>query len=65
MEPSEKKYEPVKSVIAEETFCCGFKRCPSAKVYEDGSMDLDDDGQHIEFTSDQAKALKALLNCKI
>lgn len=29
-------------VIHEETMCCGFKRCPTVKIFDDGSMELTD-----------------------
>lgn len=30
-------------IIHQETMCCGYKRCPTVKVFEDGSMELTDD----------------------
>jgi hypothetical protein len=30
-------------LIHQETMCCGSKRCPSVKVFEDGSIELSDD----------------------
>lgn len=33
-------------VIHEETMCCGYKKCPTVRVFEDGSVELsDDDGE--------------------
>lgn len=29
-------------VIHEETMCCGYKKCPIVKVYDDGSVELVD-----------------------
>lgn len=29
-------------IVHEETMCCGFKKCPSVKVFEDGSVELSD-----------------------
>lgn len=29
-------------VVHQETMCCGYKRCPTVKVFEDGSMELTD-----------------------
>ena len=29
-------------VIHQETMCCGFKRCPTVVVFEDGSMQISD-----------------------
>ena len=33
-------FEP--KVIHAEEMCCGYKRCPSVKLYEDGSVELTD-----------------------
>jgi len=30
-------------MVHQETLCCGFKRCPTVKVFEDGSIELTDD----------------------
>lgn len=30
------------NVIHQETMCCGYKRCPTVKVFDDGSMELTD-----------------------
>ena len=30
-------------IIHQETMCCGSKRCPAIKVFEDGSVELRDD----------------------
>ena len=57
----EKKYEPVKKVVAEQNFCCGFKRCPVVSVFEDGSALIIDGDQRIEFTPEQLTGLRALL----
>lgn len=29
-------------LIHQETMCCGYKKCPTVKVFEDGSMELTD-----------------------
>jgi hypothetical protein len=29
-------------LIHQETMCCGYKNCPTIKVFEDGSMELTD-----------------------
>lgn len=29
--------------VFSETFCCGYKKCPSIKVFDDGSATLTDD----------------------
>lgn len=31
------------NLIHQETMCCGFKRCVSAKIFDDGSVELSDD----------------------
>jgi hypothetical protein len=55
------EYTPVKKVVAEENFCCGYKRCPVVKIYEDGSALMEDDGNRIEFTPEQLMRLRELL----
>ncbi len=30
-------------LILQETLCCGFKRCPSVEVFDDGSITISDD----------------------
>lgn len=30
-------------VVHEETMCCGYKKCPKIKIFEDGSIELSDD----------------------
>ena len=36
----------MKKLIHEETMCCGYKKCPTVRVFEDGSVELsDDDGE--------------------
>jgi hypothetical protein len=35
-----------RKIVHEETMCCGFKRCPTVRVFEDGSVEIiDDDAQ--------------------
>jgi hypothetical protein len=29
-------------VVHEETMCCGYKRCPTVKLFDDGSVELSD-----------------------
>jgi hypothetical protein len=58
---------PDPNVVAEETFCCGYKRCPTARRLRDGSLVLEDDDeargpQRIRFTPEQASALLAMLD---
>ena len=30
-------------MIHEETMCCGGRRCPTVRIFEDGSVELADD----------------------
>lgn len=30
-------------LIHQETMCCGMKRCPVVKTFDDGSLELSDD----------------------
>jgi len=29
--------------IHQETMCCGYKRCPTVTIFDDGSMTISDD----------------------
>jgi hypothetical protein len=29
-------------MIHQETMCCGYKKCPTVKVFDDGSVELSD-----------------------
>lgn len=31
------------NLIHQETMCCGYKKCPTVKVFDDGSMEIGDD----------------------
>jgi hypothetical protein len=33
--------------IHEEKMCCGYKKCPTIKIFEDGSVELADDDPEI------------------
>lgn len=54
-------------VVREETMCCGFKKCPTVRVFEDGSAEISDDDAPggsvgtIRLQPAQAKRLKELL----
>lgn len=37
-------------VIHTETMCCGYKKCPTIKVFEDGSIEISDDDPDIGST---------------
>jgi len=30
-------------MIHQETMCCGYRKCPTIKVFDDGSVELTDD----------------------
>jgi hypothetical protein len=30
-------------LVHEEEMCCGFKKCPTVKIFDDGSVELTDD----------------------
>jgi hypothetical protein len=30
-------------LVHQETMCCGYKKCPTVKVFEDGSIEISDD----------------------
>lgn len=34
-------------LVHQETMCCGRKRCPTVKVFDDGSMEISDDDSEI------------------
>lgn len=34
-------------LISQETMCCGYKKCPTVKVFDDGSAELSDDDPEI------------------
>lgn len=34
-------------LIHQETMCCGFKRCPEIKIFDDGSVVISDDDTEI------------------
>ncbi len=51
-------------IIHEETMCCGFKKCPTVRVFEDGSVELSDDDVNatpVKLTPDQARRLREVL----
>jgi hypothetical protein len=54
-------------VIHEETMCCGYKKCPSVKVFEDGSAELTDNNPEdgsvgtVKLTPEQAARFVKLL----
>lgn len=33
--------------IHQETMCCGYKRCPTVTIFDDGSMTISDDDSEI------------------
>jgi hypothetical protein len=34
-------------MVHQETMCCGYKKCPSIKVFDDGSVELSDNDSEI------------------
>jgi hypothetical protein len=57
-------------VIHEETMCCGYKRCPTVKVFADGSAELTDNDAEagsvgtIKLRPEVAARLVELLSAK-
>jgi len=53
-------------LIHQETMCCKYKRCPTVKVFDDGSMELTDDDEEkgsigtIKLAPEQVERLTAL-----
>lgn len=53
-------------LIHQETMCCGYKKCPTVKVFEDGSMELTDNDAEkgsmgtIKLTPEQVSRLRVL-----
>jgi hypothetical protein len=35
------------TVVYEETMCCGFKKCPVLKLFDDGSIELTDNDPEV------------------
>lgn len=54
-------------VVHEETMCCGYKKCPTVKKFEDGSAEIvDNDPENgsvgtIKLTPEQAARLGEVL----
>jgi len=51
-------------VVHEETMCCGFKKCPTVRVFEDGSVELRDDEEGatpVKMRPEVAKRLVEIL----
>ena len=54
-------------IIHEEIMCCGRKRCPTVKIYEDGSVEISDDDSkissvgNIKLRPEAVKRLEELL----
>ena len=57
-------------LIQQETLCCGYRRCPSVKVFEDGSMEISDNDAEtgstgtIKLRSEQVERLVELAQKK-
>ena len=57
-----------KKVVNQETLrCCGYKKCPTVKQFDDGSIELSDDDTDggsvgtIKMSSEQVDRLRTLL----
>jgi len=54
-------------VVREETMCCGYKKCPRVRQFDDGSVELSDDDAEggsigtIRLKPEQARRLAELL----
>lgn len=59
-----------RAIIHEETMCCGYKKCPTLKVFADGSAELTDDDKEtgsvgtIKLAPEQAARFVELLSAK-
>lgn len=55
-------------MIHQETMCCGMKRCPVVKIFDDGSVSISDDDPdldsvgNIRLRPEAAVVLRELLN---
>lgn len=55
------------ALVHEETMCCGYKKCPTLRQYDDGSVEISDDDAGggsvgtVRFQPEQARRLAALL----
>ncbi len=55
-------------VIHQETMCCGYKKCPTVTVFEDGSMEITDNDAElgsvgtIKLRPEQVERLAELAN---
>ncbi len=53
-------------LVHEETMCCGYKKCPTVRKFEDGSVELTDDDVEagsvgtIKLRPEQARRLAEL-----
>lgn len=51
-------------VIHQETMCCGHRKCPTVKIFDDGSMEISDSNigaPPVKFTPEQAARLVELV----
>ena len=60
----------MKTVTHEETMCCGYKKCPTVRKFNDGSVELTDDDAEIgsigtiKLQPEQAARLVEILSAK-
>ena len=56
--------------IHQETMCCGYKRCPTVTIFDDGSMTISDDDSEagsvgtIRLRPEAAERLVELLSAR-
>ena len=57
-------------IVHEETMCCGYKKCPTVKKFDDGSVELTDNDAEIgsvgtiKLRPEQADRLIEILSTK-
>ena len=55
-------------LIHQETMCCGYKKCPELKLFDDGSIEISDDDAElgsvgtIKLRPEAAERLRMLLS---
>ena len=53
----------VMKLVHEETICCNSKRCPTLRVFDDGSLEVSDDDEEnesvgvVKFSREQSMLL--------
>jgi hypothetical protein len=55
-------------IVHQETMCCGYKKCPTIKVFSDGSVELTDNDEEtgsigtIKLRPEAARKVAELVN---